>query len=342
MCEFFQLAQNFTTSYIPGRLDPARTAATLDQAHLLNLLHGVSLPGWDSKRVDHIQVSVLKLHEGKRCTVLLLLQAKHQSYELIGKIYAEDRADLYQAMQAVQCAGFQKDAELSIPQPIAYLPRLQLLLQEKVEGDVASATFLSDDERVYTKASERCGRWLAAFHLAAPKFERSGESAFKIASLERWFRTVAKLGPTLADKARRLFEGLENSGARLPPVEKRASHGSYSPSQVIFAQGRTVVFDWDGYGFDDPARDVARFIVGLWRLALGRLRSIRARDSAVLTFKKTYLNSGGADVEPRLRFYEAAICLQLAKYSVSHRVRGWDQKLEAMLDEGLRILEREE
>ena len=83
-------------------------------------------------------------------------------------------------------------------------------------------------------------------------------------------------------------------------------------------------------------------MVTLRRLALGRLGSIRARDSAAATFKKAYLASGGATVAALLPFHQAVACFQLAKYNLYHRVTGWEEKLEAMLDEGLRILERGE
>ena len=87
---------------------------------------------------------------------------------------------------------------------------------------------------------------------------------------------------------------------------------------------------------------VDEIFVAVRRLALGRLGSIRARDSAAETFKRTYLASGGAKVEARLPFHQAAAFLQLAKYNLYHRVTGWEKKLEAMLDEGLQILERGE
>ena len=35
-----------------------------------------------------------------------------------------------------------------------------------------------------------------------------------------------------------------------------------------------------------------------------------------------------------LRFYQAAACLQLANYALSHRMKNWEQKALAMLDEG--------
>jgi len=314
----------------------------LDPAQLSKHFEGISIPGVELSRPGRVQASVLKLHSGRRCTVDIRLQADGGWYELVGKIYSTDRSDVYRAMQAIQRAGFERHAEFSIPHPVAYLQPLQLLLQEKVAGPIGTKFFLAADERAHTEAAESCGRWLARFHVVAPKIGPVREPGVQMACLERWSRRIARLGQPFANKSRRLLERLEDSPLAQGGVEKRASHGSYSPAQVILAKDRTVALDWDAYGVAEPARDVANFIVALRRLALGRLRSIRLRDSAAETFKKAYLASGGANVESRLPFHQAAACLQLAKYNLYHRVTGWEKKLEAMLDEGLQILERGE
>ena len=157
------------------------------------------------------------------------------------------------------------------------------------------------------------------------------------------------MGETLADKAARLLEWLQakaGAGKRTPLYAGHvcagrlcAGHGSYSPAQVILAAGRTVAFDWDGFDIADPARDAARFLTALRRLALGRLGSIRALDTSAAAFWNTYLAAGLPDAAANLRFYQVGACLQLAKYNVVHRVPQWREKLEALLDEGLQLSE---
>src|SRR5205085_12702373 len=109
---------------------------------------------------------------------------------------------------------------------------------------------------------------------------------------------------------------------------------------VLLAGDRTVTVDWDGYDVADPARDAARFIIALERLALGRLGSIRALDAAADVFKETYVAVGRPDVVAGLPFYKAATCLQLAAYGVYHKVFHWREQVATMLDGGLRILEQ--
>ena len=117
-------------------------------------------------------------------------------------------------------------------------------------------------------------------------------------------------------------------------------HGDYSHHQVILAQGRTVAVDWDKYRLADPSLDVARFTVGLQRLALRCLGSIRALDAAAEGFLKTYVASNRSDVTRRLAFQKAAICMEHAKHDVHKQDDGWREKAAATLDEGLRVLEQ--
>src|SRR2546430_2467595 len=97
--------------------------------------------------------------------------------------------------------------------------------------------------------------------------------------------------------------------------------------------------DWDTYDQAAPARDLARFIVATERLALGHLRSIRALEPMAEVFLETYVAERGAAALPRLPFYKATMCLKLAKHcAFSPRVRRSAKKVEAMLDEGIRVL----
>jgi aminoglycoside phosphotransferase (APT) family kinase protein len=183
--------------------------------------------------------------------------------------------------------------------------------------------------------------WLARFHAFGPKAGPIFDSERCLSVLRERKRRIAKLGGRFATKAGKLFKWLESAATALRPVEMRAGHGSYSPAQLILAEGRTVTFDWDGYDVADPARDVARFLAGLRRLALGRLRSIGALDAAAEVFLRTYRAAGPLEMEHNLRFFMADACLTLVVYDLSRPGARWQEKGEALLDESVRIMEGE-
>ena len=88
-------------------------ARALNPKELSEQLKLVSHSQWrDALR--EVRIQILKQRSSKRCTFKVALRA-----DLIGKVYAKDRQDVYQVMEAISRAGFGSDAEFSIPQPIA-------------------------------------------------------------------------------------------------------------------------------------------------------------------------------------------------------------------------------
>jgi aminoglycoside phosphotransferase (APT) family kinase protein len=312
----------------------ATLAEVLDPIVLAKHLRVISRAPWNGAPVEEVEVRVLRHHVRQRCTLEIGLRTEKGWHFLIGKVYHNDRPDIFQAMQGIQQAGFGPEDEFSIPRPLAYVSPLCLLVQEKVEGPVAKEIFKTGDEQSRAAVAERCARWLARFHSLGPKAGLVFDSRCYLSVLRERARRIGRLGGRCADKAARLLRWLEDSASSLRPVEMRAGHGSYSPAQLILAEGRTVTFDWDGYDVADPARDVGRFLYALRRWGLDQLGSIRALDRAADVFLSTYRSVGPSEVETNLWFYKAAACLKLAR-----TVPRWQEKTEAMLDEGFLVLE---
>lgn len=278
-------------------------------------------------------VRVLKHHVGQRCTLEIGLRTRSGWHYVIGKVYRDDRPDIFQAMERIQQAGFGPDEEFSIPRPLAYLSSLHLFLQEKVEGPLAKEIFKVGNEQSREAAAKRCALWLARFHEFGPKAGPVFDAERCLSVLRERTRRIARLGGRCAEKAKRLLEWLEHAAEGLQPVEMMAAHGSFSPAQLILAEGRTATLDWDGYDVADPARDVARFLYALRRLALDQLDSVRALDGAAAVFLEAYQAAGAPELRANLLFYQAAACLKLAR-TVAHR----QENSEVMLDEGLGLL----
>ena len=314
-------------------LDPVALAK-----HLPGFWPGPEITG----AIRDIQVRLLRHHVGRRCTLEIGLRTESGWQFVIGKVYHNDRAGELEAMVKIQRVGFGPRDELSIPQPFAYIDSLRLLLQEKVEGPTAEEVFLSGDEAGRTAAAERCARWLARFHHVAPHAGPVSHphDYFDSKRMRRCRAEIANLDGEIAGKAARLHDLLENAAASLGDADVCAGHGAYRPDHIILAQGRTVVFDMDTQDVADPARDLARFLVALRRLAL-ELGSIRALDAAAVAFRRTYLAEGRRGAERNLPFFEAAACLKRAMRVLSRRDAHWRDKAEALLDEGIRVLEEE-
>jgi aminoglycoside phosphotransferase (APT) family kinase protein len=310
-------------------------SAVLNPLELSRYLCPVMPAGWGIS--GDMTVHVLEHHRGNRCTVDITLQTTTGKRELIGKVYAEDRPEVYRAMRHISQSGFGPEEEFSIPQPLSYVPEMHLLLQEKVQGPLAKEIFLHGSNQSRATAAERCARWLAQFHATDPQAERTFNLSDHLVSWQRWPQKIATLTRSLADKSYELLRQLQTAASALEGAEVCAGHGSYSHRQIILGESRTVTFDWDGYCLADPSRDVARFIIGLRRLALGRLGSIRALDAAATVFQRAYIAAAKPGSIARLPVYEAAICLELALRSLR---KPQLVKVEALINEGLRILKQ--
>ena len=310
--------------------------AVLDPVAMERYLQEVLPDLWEA--IENVEFEVLKHHPGSRCTFETTLHTRSGRRSLIGKVYAADRSELYLALSAIRRAGFGPEDEFSIPEPIAYIPHLRLLFQEKVEGPRAKQVFLKGDERDRVEASERCGRWLARFQTLAPVAGRVSRLEAELDSLEDWSLSLAESGRPFADEATRLCRDLRAAARGIGTVELSAGHGHYGCGHIVLAQGRTVTIDWDTLDVADPCRDAARFLVELKRLGLKYLGSMRALDQAADGFLTTYLSLCRPEVRGRLPLFAATMCLHQAKKDISHEADRWSEKAAATLDEGLRLL----
>ena len=289
--------------------------------------------------IQSVRLQVLRHKPGKGCcTFEITLETTRGCYSLIGKVYARDRSDVYQTMEEISRAGFGPEAEFAIPRPLAFLAPLRLLLYEKAPGTRASAFIVKPSESERASTAARCARWLARFHAIGPRSARVFGLNDQLIVLEECWRCLADLGWPFAHKASRLFEQLNAIALGLGDIEMCAGHGMYTSGQVLLVDGRTITVDWDTYRVADPTHDVARMLVGFKRMGLKYFGSLHALDGTAEVFLKTYVETARSDVTTHLAFQKAAICLERAKRDLDKQTRGWRERAEAMLDEGLRVL----
>jgi aminoglycoside phosphotransferase (APT) family kinase protein len=313
-------------------------ALALNAEQLCGDANLLSLTPWPTGNLLKAGVRLLKWHERKRCAFEVTLRVD-VGWEAIGKVYAQDRPDVFQAMKAIRAAGFDDRAEYAIPKPLAYVPSSRLLLVEKVQGTYAKELFLKGDKHQQSHAAIRSARWLAQFH-ALPTIPGRvvGPKEVLSRSIKRC-QQIAEGCPALAPKAQRLLEEIEEASAYLVDLPMTVSHGDFLPGHVVLREKQVIVIDWDSFMLSDPSRDVARFLLfGVQRLADKHLGSIHALDHVATQFLETYLALGRPEIPKNLGFYGAALRLQRAKRYIFKQVNRWQEKADALLDERFRAL----
>ena len=326
--------------FATGALDSVDSALApfLDPQEFQKELALLSSAEGDWGTVGDVRTTVLKCHPGRRCAFKITLNAGDSCRELIGKVYTKQCSSVFEVMTTIRRKGFDDDAEFSIPRPVAYLPNLRLLLVAKVKGTHAAQVFLEGDSRERETAARRSAQWLARFHArrGMPGGILSPHKMLRKSS--KTYKHLVESCPALESKAQRLLEGLGPAWESLLDIPMAPGHGDFVPAHVFLGGDQVITVDWDSFILSDPSRDVARFLLGMRRLAERHLNSIRALDSCAENFLDTYLAEGNKHVAKNLPFYMAALCLRQAKRFVRRQRSRWRERAEALLDEGLRAL----
>ncbi|HEY6156597.1 MAG TPA: phosphotransferase [Gemmatimonadales bacterium] len=319
-----------------ARVVIAGFAAVFDREEFRHELERLALGPWRWGRPLELRVQPLKAHLA-RCTFELGVRTESGWHTVIGKVHTTDRSDIFRVMTAVRAAGFGTDSEFSIPEPLAFLPTLQLLLEERVQGSAAKEVFLGGGPLEQLAAAERGARWLARFHATAPRLGQTAEPEALLERARHWADRIATFEGSLAAKAAQLLRRLEDARAGAGIDGFRAGHGSYMPEHVLLSHGRTAVLDLDECDVADPSRDVAWFVVSVQRLALTQLGSLKALDGVVRQFVDTYKESSEPGAARHLTFYRMLECLHRARRDLFKRIPPVPEWAELMLDEGLRV-----
>ncbi len=279
---------------------------------------------------------MLRFHHN-RCVFDVSMKTDGGWQSVIAKLFTIDRRDAFVAMQRIHQAGFGLGAEFAVPRPIAYLPSMRILIEEKVEGRQVKGILLADDQSEQVEAVRRCAAWLARFHTRAPRFGNQVKPKAFLEHVREWANMVSAFGGSFAAKCESLIKKL---GAEVPvegTFEYCPGHGSYIPSHVLLGSGRTVTIDFDELELVDPARDLAWFLISLERLGL---KYERAPDSQRLTgpFLDAYFEEGCREAQRYFAFYKGAEYLHRARHDLYKRIPPVPEWAEIMLDKALREL----
>src|SRR3989442_5298017 len=201
--------------------------ATLERDEFREALERLCASEWHSGAIQETRIQPIRSRPN-RCTVAIVVNSRTGQHELIGKICADNRADVFDTMRRLSRDGFGTEADNSVPTPFGWLPALRVRLEEKIEGSSMNDVIRTGRSADWTAAAERCGEWLGRFHRAARRPERGHDLAAKLAHHRQATARMARL----RQKAEAVLAQLEE-GAALPPVAgPRAWHRKGIPGPL--------------------------------------------------------------------------------------------------------------
>jgi Ser/Thr protein kinase RdoA (MazF antagonist) len=252
--------------------------------------------------VEVREIEIVREKPGRRCTLRYDLVVDGRARRVYGKTYASERAPRVwrTARSLAQARAFGPD--VSLPAPLACVPRLKLVVQGEVQGTPVAPVL---DARVAARLAE-------ALH----RLHRSGVKLEPTRTLEDELETLRRLVPRLP------VELQERAGSSLTDVDRAARkpwrwrsrpvHRDFYPDQILVAGDRLGVLDLDDAAMAEPALDVANFVAHVRLQALkdqpGRDRLMEAARAFLVRY---------AERDPDLdrvlvRLLEGATLLRLA------------------------------
>ena len=264
---------------LPGlltALDPERMARVLTEA-LPECRAGAA-------RVLRCRVMLVRYRPGKRCTVRFEVWLRHtatgaiSSRMLFGKLYhsASKAVSVYEAMGRLFDSAPARGGQLTLARPAAFLPDLQLVLQEPVGGmplDLLLAGRARDGSTGDQRASNgvvRAGAALAALHTARVSAKHDRSVAAELARFEQRAAKVATVNTDLGAQLSGLTAALRGSSKYLQEWGSELSfiHGDCKPSQFLIGPAHVALLDFDHCGMADPASDVGMFLASLRQFSI--------------------------------------------------------------------------
>lgn len=210
-------------------------------------------------------IRVIRHKPGKRCVIEYDVRverpdAPRKKTTLIGKLRARRFGhEGYRLQDAIWSAGFQKTSadEISVPQPVGFIPKLQMWLQMKVPGTLATE-LLTQPEGI--ALARRIAEAIHKLHRANVPSDRKHTMDDELRILREHLPFVAEGRTNLAKRIDRVLESCDHLGARVPQPKVCGIHRDFYPAQVIVHRERLFLLDFDLYCQGDPALDVGNFL----------------------------------------------------------------------------------
>lgn len=289
-------------------LTPALSALGLDAAHAPPRIAAIS---------------VLKYKPGRRCVLAYTVETDQadgqRQQRLVGKVFRDERGRrLYALYALLRQHGFGADAAdgIVVPRPLAYVPDLQMFLQEHVPGRRVDELSLSTS---LVEVMPRCAAALTKLHRCRLPAAEGGVKPYTLADevgrLGEFTAKVGQVRPDALPAVKALQLALEAWAADLPPAPAVPAllHRDFYYSQVLLDGPTLALIDLDLLALGDPALDVANFAAHLAYLGLEQFGDPFSFAAAETAFLAAYTVAQAPDptFAQRVTFYRAATLFRL-------------------------------
>lgn len=269
---------------LPQLLDPKQARRLLEESMRV----GGAATNYGELQIAACTPKVMRYKPGNRCTVLYNLEHDAPPQEqgwpevVVAKTYnGEKGSNAFAAMQALWASPLQRSSTVTIAEPLAYVPELNVLVQGPIQQEATlkeairqmlhapqGATPAAWDEVVGYLRKTAIG--LAELHRCGVQYGTTITWEDELAAFYTQRAALATPLPALGEWATELVQHLQALAAACPADPLAPAHSSFRPAQVLLHQGNIGFIDFDGFCQAEPAMDLALFLRTIQSIAINK------------------------------------------------------------------------
>jgi hypothetical protein len=243
-----------------------------------------AVPANHELHIHSCTLKIMRAKPGSRCTILYQLTyspavsgVRHWPATVVAKTYHGDKGqNAYEGMQALWHSPLAASRNVTIAEPLAYLPDSKVLVQGPIREEKTLKTLLRAALRSHTpELMDELYAYLRKTAIGLAELHRSGVGyghpitlANEVADLREQCTQLAISLPQLANLVTPLLAYLESWAIQYPADPPAPAHRSFRPAQVLLYQGEIGFIDFDGFCQAEPAMDLALFMTTVKNLGL--------------------------------------------------------------------------
>jgi tRNA A-37 threonylcarbamoyl transferase component Bud32 len=255
-------------------------------------------------------IRVIRYKPKRRCMIeydldLSLSGGGSEHLTLIGKVRAHRFGKSgYRLQNALWQAGFDDRSEdgISVPEPIGHIPRLQMWLQRKVSGRVATDLLTTQEAPELLYKIAKAAHKLHQIGVAA---EMSHTMSDELRILRQHVPKVALAQPAWSSRIENLLDLAEHLGNSLPSGEICGIHRDFYPDQVIVGDNRLYLIDFDLYCNGSPSLDIGNFVGHITELSLRTSGDPFALAHLEQAIEDSFVGFGNESARTEIKVYAA-------------------------------------
>ena len=277
---------------LPILTDPEQARALLERSIR------TAAPTYRDLRIESVAPKVMRYTPGSRCTVLYrisypagLADGRGWPEIVVAKTYRGDKGrHAYAGMRALWDAPFARDGGVTLAEPLAFLPELNVLVQGPIREEQTLQRLIETTVRAGSPERDaalagvirQTAAGLAGLHRSEVRFGPVRTWEDELAEVRRVVDTLASAVPEIAEAAEPLLAWLEARAAGAPPDATATAHGTFRPGQVLIHQGAIGFIDFDSFCQAEPALDLSLFLRRTKDIALAAYGDGSGDDRATL------------------------------------------------------------